>query len=155
MNPRSAVLLGVLLFSAAPSQGAATNGTLALHPDNPRYFTWRGHPLVIIGSGEHYGAVLNADFDFKTYLATLGRDGLNHTRTFTGAAYIEPQGAFTIAQNTLAPGGTATSPRGPAATGKAIPEAAISSTSSAGIPPTFSDCAPFSGRPRATRSSWR
>ena len=79
--------------------------TLSLLPENPRYLAWRGRPLVIVGSGEHYGAVLNADFDFRTYLATLGKDGLNHSRLFTGATYVEPQGAFNIAKNTLAPDG--------------------------------------------------
>jgi len=87
----------VLLANAAPAQ------TLGLYSRNPRYLAWRGQPLVIVGSGEHYGAVLNADFDFRKYLETLGRDGLNHTRLFTGAAYVEPQGAFNIARNTLAP----------------------------------------------------
>jgi hypothetical protein len=37
------------------------------------------------------------------YLETLAQDQLNLTRTFTGGAYYEPQGAFNIAQNTLAP----------------------------------------------------
>ena len=52
--------------------------------------------------GEHYGAVLNLDFDYVKYLDALRRDGLNLTRTFTGA-YVEPPGAFNIASNTLAP----------------------------------------------------
>jgi hypothetical protein len=82
-----------LLAAAAP---------LALHPDNPHYFLWRGRPTVLIGSGEHYGAVLNLDFDYRKYLDTLARDGLNHTRTFSGV-YCEPPGAFNIARNTLAP----------------------------------------------------
>ena len=30
--------------------------TLRLHPDNPRYFLFRGKPTVVITSGEHYGA---------------------------------------------------------------------------------------------------
>jgi hypothetical protein len=30
---------------------------IALHPDNPRYFLWRGKPTVLITSAEHYGAV--------------------------------------------------------------------------------------------------
>jgi hypothetical protein len=47
---------------------------------------------------------LNADFDFRKYLTTLGRDRMNHTRLFTGAAYVEPEGAFNIAQH-LAPRG--------------------------------------------------
>ncbi len=70
--------------------------------DNPHYFVFRGRNGVLIGSGEHYGAVLNLDFDFKKYLKQLGADGLNHTRTFSGA-YCEPLGAFNIASNTLAP----------------------------------------------------
>ncbi|MBE7500725.1 MAG: hypothetical protein HS113_10550 [Verrucomicrobiales bacterium] len=89
----AAVSLGPCLWGAAP---------LALHPENPRYFQWRGQPTFLLGSGEHYGAVLNLDFDFRRYLDTLAADGLNHTRTFTGV-YCEPPGAFNIARNTLAP----------------------------------------------------
>lgn len=75
----------------------------ALHPENPHYFAYRGKPTIIITSAEHYGAVLNLDFDYVKYLETLAADGMNKTRTFTGA-YVEPQGAFNIARNTLAPG---------------------------------------------------
>jgi hypothetical protein len=75
---------------------------IALHPDNPHYFLWRGRPAILITSGEHYGAVMNLDFDFRRYLDTLAADGMNYTRVFTGA-YVEPQGAFKIAENTLAP----------------------------------------------------
>ncbi len=75
---------------------------LALHPENPHYFLFREKPTVLITSGEHYGAVVNQDFDYIKYLDTLAADGLNLTRTFSGA-YIEPQGAFNIAENTLAP----------------------------------------------------
>lgn len=90
----SLVGIGALTtLSAAP---------ITLHPANPHYFLWRGRPTAIITSGEHYGAVLNLDFDFKTYLATLAAQGMNGTRTFSGA-YVEPQGAFNIARNTLAP----------------------------------------------------
>ncbi|HSA03919.1 MAG TPA: hypothetical protein P5055_24585, partial [Candidatus Paceibacterota bacterium] len=69
---------------------------------NSHYFLWRGHPTVLITSGEHYGAVLNLEFNYGKYLDTLAADGLNNTRTFSGA-YVEPQGAFNIARNTLAP----------------------------------------------------
>ena len=55
--------------------GALAGDTLALHPRNPRYFVYRGQPTVLVGSGEHYGAVLNPDFDYRTYLATLAADG--------------------------------------------------------------------------------
>jgi hypothetical protein len=77
---------------------------IRLHPQNPHYFLWRGQPTVLITSAEHYGAVLNLDFDYVKYLKTLAADKLNNTRVFTGAAYVEPQGAFNITRNTLAPG---------------------------------------------------
>ncbi|MGD9494849.1 MAG: cellulase family glycosylhydrolase [Armatimonadota bacterium] len=75
---------------------------LRLHPDNPHYFLFRGEPTVIIGSGEHYGAVLNLDFDYVKYLDTLRRDGMNHTRLFVGP-YCEADTSFNIVRNTLAP----------------------------------------------------
>src|SRR5262245_36946162 len=87
---------------AARSQQVAGKTAIALHPGNPHYFVWRGRPAVLITSGEHYGAVLNLDFDYRKYLDTLAADGLNYTRVFSGA-YVEPQGAFNIATNTLAP----------------------------------------------------
>ncbi|MBI2927618.1 MAG: hypothetical protein HYY24_18125 [Verrucomicrobia bacterium] len=89
-------------FLLASSATAAA--PLRLHPDNPHYFLWRGKPTMLITSGEHYGAVLNLDFDYVKYLDALAKDKLNLTRTFTGGAYVEPQGAFNIARNTLAPG---------------------------------------------------
>jgi hypothetical protein len=76
--------------------------TFSLHPDNPHYFLFRGEPTLLITSAEHYGAVLNADFDYERYLETLAEDKLNHTRIFIGA-YCENPGDFGIARNTLAP----------------------------------------------------
>ncbi len=58
--------------------------------------------MAIITSGEHYGAVLNLDFNYPRYLQTLADTGLNGTRTWAGA-YCEPPSAFQIASNTLAP----------------------------------------------------
>ncbi|MEX0821744.1 MAG: hypothetical protein WD021_06330 [Rhodothermales bacterium] len=75
---------------------------IALHPDNPHYFLFRGEPTVLVTSAEHYGAVVNGDFDYETYLAALAEDGLNYTRVFAGT-YFEPPGAFGIRHNTLAP----------------------------------------------------
>lgn len=73
-----------------------------LHPDNPHYFLFRGKPAVLVTSTEHYGAVLNLDFDFITYLDELKSHGLNLTRTFSGV-YCEVPGNFKIKGNTLAP----------------------------------------------------
>jgi len=94
--------LNVWLLSTI-NAGTAADKPLSAHPANPHYFLFRGKPLVIITSGEHYGAVMNLDFDYVKYLDTLRRDGMNHTRTFTGAAYVEPQGAFNIERNSMAP----------------------------------------------------
>src|SRR5437762_3996417 len=102
-----------LLALAVAAIGASCSGSgdtgsleskppLRLHPRNPHYFLFRGKPTVLITSGEHYGAVLNLDFNYVKYLDTLAKDGLNLTRTFAGA-YCEPSGAFNIASNTLAP----------------------------------------------------
>jgi hypothetical protein len=82
---------------------SAAAAPLALHPDNPHYFLYHGKSLVVVTSGEHYGAVLNLDFDYSKYLESLAHDGLNGTRTWSGA-YCEPPSAFNIADNTLAPG---------------------------------------------------
>jgi hypothetical protein len=91
--------LAALGLLAAPAHAA---GALGLHPDNPHYFLFRGKPTIIVSASEHYGAVLNRDFDYVKYLDTLAGQGLNGTRTWVGA-YCEPAGAFKIAANTLAP----------------------------------------------------
>src|SRR5688572_16968424 len=77
------------LPTAGALQVARTN-PIALHPANPHYFEWRGRPTILITSGEHYGAVMNLDFDYRKYLDTLAADGMNYTRVFSGA-YVEPQ----------------------------------------------------------------
>lgn len=75
---------------------------IKLHPDNPHYFLFRERPTVLITSGEHYGAVLNQDFDYVRYLDVLQSHGFNLTRTFSGT-YREVPGSFGIKGNTLAP----------------------------------------------------
>ncbi len=100
MNVPMAIAALSVAVGAEPAFAASR--PIALHPDNPRCFMFRGKPTVIVGSGEHYGAVLNLDFDYARYFAELARCSLNHTRTFSGV-YCEPYGAFNIARNTLAP----------------------------------------------------
>ena len=91
-----------LLTAFSLSVSAAFTQPLALLRQNPHYFQYQNKPFLIVGSGEHYGAIINLDFDYKTYLNTLHVDGLNTTRLFTGA-YIEKLGDFGIRKNTLAP----------------------------------------------------
>ena len=73
-----------------------------LHAENPHYFAYEGEPTVLVTSGEHYGALLNRDFDYVAYFDELQSTGLNHTRVFAGT-YREVPGNFNIANNTLAP----------------------------------------------------
>jgi hypothetical protein len=101
----SLVSLAVLFsgtLAAAQEPGAGSPEPLALHPHNPHYFLFRGKPTILITSGEHYGAVLNLDFDYVAYLGELHDKGLNLTRTFSGT-YREVPGSFGITDNTLAP----------------------------------------------------
>ena len=105
---RIAVLMLVLLgtttgiFAPPPVLADGPVRPIALHPDNPHYFLWRDRPTILITSGEHYGALLNLDFDYHAYFKTLAADGLNHTRTFSGT-YREVSSSFGITDNTLAP----------------------------------------------------
>ncbi len=84
------VTTGCLLASTliAAAESTAEKGVLRVCPDNPRYFLWQGRPTVLVASGEHYGAVMNQDFDFRKYLLTVEAAGLNHTRLFLGD-YVE------------------------------------------------------------------
>jgi len=84
---------------------AADAAPIHLHPENSHYFEWRGKPTVLITSTEHYGAVLNPDFDFTVYLNTLQAAGLNLTRTVNGD-FLESTSAVLWRggdQNPLAP----------------------------------------------------
>ena len=86
-------LVGHVLQAQSPIQ---------LHPENTRYLQYKGEPILLITSAEHYGGVLNLDFDYETYLNTLHAEGMNYTRLFTGS-YVEVPGSFGIGNNTLAP----------------------------------------------------
>lgn len=96
------VLGAATCFLTLFAANASEYPPLSLHPENPRYFQWRDKPAILVTSGEHYGALLNADFDFEPYFATLAKEGFNLTRLFSGA-YCEQVGAFKITRNTLAP----------------------------------------------------
>ncbi|MGI6455762.1 MAG: DUF6298 domain-containing protein [bacterium] len=81
---------------------SAVAAPIALHPENPHYFLFHDRPTVLITGGEHYGAVMNLDFDYVRYLDELERHGFNLTRTFSGT-YREVDGSFHITGNTLNP----------------------------------------------------
>ena len=58
------------------------NHPIRIHPDHPRYFEFRGKPLVLICATEHYGSVLNRRFVFERYLADHGDKKQTFTRLF-------------------------------------------------------------------------
>ena len=96
-------VLAVLLPLRTASQATLPFAPVRLDQKNPHYFLFRGRTVALITSGEHYGAILNADFAYKKYLAALAADGLNYTRLF-GGSYVEvPSKSFGILRNDLAP----------------------------------------------------
>ena len=74
---------------AGPAAGSESRRStevkpITRHPLNPHYLEFRGEPTLLLTSGEHYGSVLNLDFDYVVYLDALESNGLNLTRTFAG-----------------------------------------------------------------------
>jgi hypothetical protein len=83
---------------AAAAAFASLLGTLAaepirVHPANPHYFLFEGKPAILVTSAEHYGAVVNGDFNYVAYLDALQSYGLNYTRIYPGFLF-EPMGKF-------------------------------------------------------------
>ena len=75
-----------------------------LHHENSRYFLFRDQTLAPVTAAEHYGAVINLDFDYIAYLNTLQDFGFRLTRLFL--FYREQRDDFNGVlghQNTLAP----------------------------------------------------
>ena len=89
--------LGLALLLVGP----ALAEPIKLQPSNPHYYLFRGKPTVLITSAEHYGAVINLDFDYVAYLDALTAYGLNYTRIWPGAL-LEMVGEFTK-DNTMGP----------------------------------------------------
>jgi hypothetical protein len=79
------------------------SGAISLHPRNPHYFQFRGKPAVLISSAEHYGAIMNREFDFISYLNSLQREGLNYTRLFCSGHVEADDPTFGIEKNTMGP----------------------------------------------------
>ncbi len=70
----------LLLISATIPLHAAD--PIQIHPDNPKYFSFRGKPLVLLTATEHYGSVLNRRFDYGKYLEDAADKKITLTRTF-------------------------------------------------------------------------
>ena len=99
----AAILVGNVMLAPKASTPNEVQVPICLHPKNPHYFLFRGKAIALIGSGEHYGAVMNLGVDYERYLTTIAADGLNYTRLF-GGSYVEVPGkSFGILRNDLAP----------------------------------------------------
>lgn len=68
--------------SLCAPDASSSNEPITLHPENPRYFLFRGKPLVLIAASEHYGSVVNRRFDFIRYLEDAADKKQTVTRTF-------------------------------------------------------------------------
>jgi len=73
---------------------------ISVHPSK-HYFVYNGAPILLITTDHHYGAVINADFDYVAFLGKLESHGMNFTRIYPGT-YLEKDG-FPYAGNPLAP----------------------------------------------------
>ncbi len=93
-----------LLLAAVYSGSVYAQQVLGFCPDNHHYLVYRNKPVILITSGEHYGALINPDFDYRAYFDILQKRGMNNTRVFSGA-YVEGKNDIGWMQydNTLAP----------------------------------------------------
>lgn len=103
MNDLKNLLMITFVLLACSCKSKVDQTPVSLHPENPNYFLYKGKPLVLITSAEHYGAVMNLDFDYVKYLQTLKNDGLNYTRIFTGPYSEIGADLFGIKNNTMNP----------------------------------------------------
>lgn len=89
--------------SIMPLEGGAAvdTGPIRARATNPHYCCYHGKPIILITSAEHYGAVINKDFDYVAYFDALQAHGLNYARIYPGAMF-EPVGKF-MKGNTLGP----------------------------------------------------
>lgn len=94
-------LIVSLILLATVTCNNQNHQPLSVHPDNPHYFIYKGNPTILIGSTEHYGALMNLDFDYSAYFQELSRNNLNTTRTFSGV-FTEHVDWYNIVDNTMA-----------------------------------------------------
>ena len=81
MIRKSGVLVLMLVFASPlvlPSHNcSASDSVFSVHPKNHRCFLYQGKPMKILTSAEHYGAVMNGEFDYDVYLKEMQRTGQN------------------------------------------------------------------------------
>ena len=77
------VFLPGYVVAANPAALAAQDRpAISIHPENPKYFLFRGKPAFLLTACEHYGSVLNRPFNYRKYLDDLVDKHMSLTRTF-------------------------------------------------------------------------
>ncbi len=69
-------LLLLVCIGSRPLRGQV----LRVHPEHSRLLEFRGEPVILKTLAEHYGSVINPDFNYIPYLNTLQANGMNLTR---------------------------------------------------------------------------
>ena len=75
--------------AAAVAAVAAPPPPIAISKANRRYLEFRGATVALLSSGEHYGSLLNAGFNYSLYFNTLQASNFTLTQAFSGS-YVEP-----------------------------------------------------------------
>ena len=78
----------IYVFSALCLAHGLAASPISRHAVNPHYFFYQGKPLVLITTDQHYGAVINLDFDYVSFLDRMREYGMNLTRIYPGG-YVE------------------------------------------------------------------
>jgi len=94
----AALVCCAALASSATAHARAHARPIHLDPANGHYLVFHDRPTVLVTSAEHYGAVMNLEWDendYRSYLDELQRNDLNLTRILSGA-YRENRGYFAV-----------------------------------------------------------
>jgi lysophospholipase L1-like esterase len=79
---KTLILAASLVLSTLPVRKLEAGEPLKVHPENPHVLMFRGKPQVLVTVAEHYGSVVNTDFNYTPYLEVMKRDKMNLTRLF-------------------------------------------------------------------------
>ena len=74
----------LLIFLWLTSSSLVLAQPITICPYNPHYYFYKDKPIVLITSAEHYGGVVNKDFDYIPYFKMLQSYRLNYTRIYPG-----------------------------------------------------------------------
>ncbi|HXY41589.1 MAG TPA: DUF4038 domain-containing protein, partial [Vicinamibacteria bacterium] len=75
------------LVAAVLLAGSAAAEPVRVFSANPHYFERQGRTIVFVTSDHHYGAVIDADFDYVRFLDALAASGMNLTRIYPGGMF--------------------------------------------------------------------